>query len=89
MADNCLEADVNGGKIIPKRRTKKPEPKPKWQVGSASNPKPTDEWFEDEMLAIEKAEKLAQEDFYWPVAVWDENYDIVHLFLCGQQFKPV
>lgn len=25
MADNCLPTDVNGGKIIPKRRVKNPE----------------------------------------------------------------
>ena len=26
MADNCLRKDVNGGKIVPKGRTKQPEP---------------------------------------------------------------
>src|SRR5690606_18762896 len=37
MADNCLPEDVNGGKIVPKRRTKQPRPRPSpapWRRGN-------------------------------------------------------
>jgi hypothetical protein len=44
----------------------------------------------DEKAAIEKASAMA-DAYGWntPIAVWDDKDEIVHLFLCGQQFRSV
>lgn len=59
-----------------------------YKVGLASAPTDHDPLFDDERLAIEAAERIAVDDFYAPVAVWDERCEIVHLFICDQHFKP-
>ena len=60
-----------------------------WRVGDAACPSDDDIRFADERAAIEAAQYMALKAFSRPVAVWDEQDDIVHLFLCGQQFRPV
>ncbi len=60
-----------------------------WRVGNALNPQDNDRSFDDELDAIRMAEAMARPAWSTPVAVWDDRDDIVHLFLCGDQFKRV
>jgi hypothetical protein len=62
---------------------------PKFRVGNAVNPKSSDPWYDDELKAIEEAQSYAKLDFHRPIAVWDEQDNILHLFLCGEQFRSV
>jgi hypothetical protein len=59
-----------------------------WRIGNAQDPRDVDLRFKDEYAAIDAAQAMASHNWSMPVAVWDEQDDIVHLFLCGQQFKP-
>ena len=59
-------------------------------VGIAKWPKVSDQEFDDESAAIERAVCLAREQgFYEAVAVWDEQRDPVWLFMLGEQFRKV
>jgi hypothetical protein len=62
----------------------------RWRVGKACDPLPEDKTYGDERAAIEKATTMADAyGFNTAIAVWNERDDIVHLFLCGQQFRSV
>lgn len=60
-----------------------------WRVGDATEPVDSDPYYKQESVAIEAARSMAKGRFYTPIAVWDERCNIVHLFLCDQQFKSV
>jgi hypothetical protein len=60
-----------------------------FQVGDASAVNSGDPYYSDERAAIEAAQRIARDDYHRPIAVWDERHEIVHLFLCGQQFRSV
>lgn len=60
-----------------------------YQVGTLTDPRPTDPKFPSEREAIEHAHAVACRDPVVPIAVWDERFDVVTLFLCGEEFKRV
>lgn len=63
---------------------------PRWKVGDPGNPSGDDREVHGEDEAIEIAAAIASEDFQRPVAVWDMARNrIAHLFMCGEEFKPV
>ena len=64
-------------------------PNPKVPVGDASAVNSSDPWYDDEREAIDAAAQIAKDDYHRPIAVWDDRHDIVHLFICGQQFGSV
>ena len=66
------------------------DPASYWRVGRATEPMPEDKYYSDFSVAIDKAGRMADaEGVRVPIAVWDEQSDIVHLFLCGEQFRKV
>lgn len=60
----------------------------KYQVGELTNPQPKDPEFNDLESARDHANKEACVDCKRPIAIWDERYDVVALFVEGQEFKP-
>lgn len=60
-----------------------------FRVGIATQPSEHDPRYFDEQLAIDRAAVLVAMPEYHrvPIAVWNEVGDIVHLWLCGQQFR--
>lgn len=63
---------------------------PQWRVGKAFMPKAEDRRYGDEQAAIETAKIMSDAlGWYEAIAVWNDEDDIVHLFICGQQFKAI
>lgn len=59
-----------------------------WKVGIATDPQPEDKRYSTLDSAMDRAEKMsAAHGFNTPVAIWDSQDVIVHLFLCGQVFS--
>lgn len=62
----------------------------RWKIGDPGNPSEEDHCFHDEQKAVEAARHMSRDDYQRAVAVWDmEECVIVHLFVCGQQFRSV
>jgi hypothetical protein len=59
-----------------------------YQVGEMTNPKPDDQWLTTIDDAEREAGRLSVRDTNCPIAIWDENCDVLKLFLCGQIFEP-
>lgn len=63
---------------------------PRWKIGDPGNPSEDDREVHGEFQAIEAARQLAKADYQRPIAVWDMARNrIAHLFICGEEFKPV
>lgn len=59
-----------------------------YQVGVLTEPKSTDELFDDLLDAREAAIEMANKDANWPVAVWRmPESEVECLFLAGQEFR--
>ncbi len=60
-----------------------------YRVGIASDPRGTDPTFHDIEEARNEASKwIGKHDIHTPIGTWDDQCNIIHLWLMGQEFRP-
>jgi len=59
-----------------------------YRIGEITNPRKDDPWFTTIDEAECEAGRLSAKDTNCPIAIWDDNCDVMKLFLCGMMFEP-